>query len=69
VIGAALSVILVRQGWQLDATPGDDVALSRESQAVFPFVAVRQVIDGEASGESWENLCNAFQGDIVLGTA
>ena len=69
LIGAAIAVILARQGWQLNATPGNDVALSQEGLDVFPFVAVRQLLIGETSADSWGKLCTAVNGDVVLGTA
>ncbi len=69
LIGAAVAVILTREGWQLNATPGSDVALSREGLDIFPFIAVRQLLDGESSADSWGRVCTAVNGDVALGTA
>jgi heat shock protein HtpX len=69
LIGAAVAVNLARQGWQLNATPGNDVALSQDGLDVFPFIAVRQLLNGEATADSWGRLCSAVKGDVVLGTA
>lgn len=66
LLGAALAVILDREGWQLDATPGNAVSLSRDGRQVLPYVAVRQLIEGDSSGESWMDLCGALKGDVVL---
>jgi heat shock protein HtpX len=69
LIGAALAIILAREGWQLHATPGNDVALSREGADIFPFVVVRQLLEGGSTADSWGKLCTAVNGDVVLGTA
>ena len=69
LIGAAVAVSLVREGWQLSATPGNDVALSREGLDILPFVAVRQLLEGRTSDEAWGKVCTAVKGDVVLGTA
>jgi heat shock protein HtpX len=69
LIGSAIAVILARQGWQMNTLPGNDVALSREGSDVFPFLAVRQLLVGEASADFWERLCTAVNDNVVLGTA
>ncbi len=69
LIGAAVALIVAREGWQLSATPGNDVVLSREGEDVFPFIAVRQLLGGDLSADSWGRVCAAVNGDVVLGTA
>jgi len=69
LIGAAIAVILVGKGWQLNATPGNDVTLSLEGFDVSPFIVVRQLLVGDSTTDSWEKLCTSVNGDPVLGTA
>lgn len=66
LIGAAVAVTLVRQGWQLDTPPGSTVTLSREGTDLRPFVAVRQLLGGEQSDDSWGDICRAVQGEALL---
>jgi len=67
LIGAAIAVILVGKGWQLNATPGNDVLLNQEGFVFSPFTAVRQLLAGDSSN-AWEKLCASMDGDPILGT-
>ena len=67
LLGAAVAVRLANEGWQLKANPGNDVALSRGGVDVFPFIAVRKVLEGEPTADAWGRVCAAVRGDAVLG--
>jgi Zn-dependent protease with chaperone function len=69
LLGAAVAVFLAREGWQLKATPGNDIALSRKGLDLFPFIAVRQLLKGESPAEAWGSFSVALNGDAVLGSA
>lgn len=70
VVGSALAVALTGIGWQLDATPGNEVALAGNGTKIVPFAAIKQLIAREMSGDSWIQTCtDASIGDVVLGTA
>ncbi|MDD2338158.1 MAG: hypothetical protein PHD01_16490 [Geobacteraceae bacterium] len=49
------------------SSPGNDVALSRGRVDVFPFIAVRKVLEGETTADAWGRVCAAVPGDAVLG--
>ena len=67
LLGAAVAVRLANEGWQLKANPGNDVALSRGGVDVFPFIAVRKVLEGEPTSDAWGRVCAAVRGDAVQG--
>jgi hypothetical protein len=52
--------------WNVDLTLKE---VSNEGEDILPFVAVRELLDGEKSGDCWQNLCNAVQDNVVLGAA
>jgi hypothetical protein len=53
VAGAALAVLLHRQGWRLSALPGEPVELQRDSSIVKPFDLVRGLADKNITEEVW----------------
>jgi len=57
LLGAALAIALVRQGWALDALPGDQFACRREKITIQPFAVIRQLAAGELSAAAWEAQC------------
>jgi hypothetical protein len=66
-VGAAVALLLVRQGFTLDAPPGGPVVLVRDGLRVEPFtLRARLIGDGV---ERWRQLCvQAKIADIELGT-
>jgi heat shock protein HtpX len=66
-VGAALALLLVRQGFTLDAPPGGPVALVRDGLRVEPFTLRARLIGDGA--ERWQQLCvQARIADVELGT-
>jgi hypothetical protein len=66
-VGAALALLLVRQGFTLDAPPGGPVALVRDGLSVEPFT-LRARLTGDGA-ERWQQLCiQAGIADVELGT-
>ena len=66
-VGAALTLLLVRQGFALDAPPGGPVILVRDGLRVEPFDLRARTIGSGA--EQWRQLCaQAGIADVELGT-
>jgi hypothetical protein len=59
VLAAALSVVLARRGWALDASPGNHVTATREGVVIQPFDAVRRMSARELGWEEWQRTCEA----------
>lgn len=58
VIGAALTVVLARRGWALDAGPGEPVVVSKDGFVVKPFEVMPRLLDGRMTGEAWQRTCD-----------
>ena len=54
LLGAALSLALQRQGWQVNALPGEEVTLELKGVSVQPFVVVRRLAEGTMRAEEWQ---------------
>ena len=58
VTGAALAVALARQGWMVDATPGNQLAMHRGNDAVAAFEVTHMLADGKLSADEWIQRCH-----------
>jgi heat shock protein HtpX len=59
LLGAALGLSLVRNGWRLHSHPGE-LYLANESERIDPFKLVLELSDGALSKENWVEKCRAF---------
>jgi hypothetical protein len=67
-VGAALSVALVRRGFDVEAPPGGVVVLRKGEVHVEPFKVRQRLEAGHAEAERWRELCaQAGIADVELG--
>jgi hypothetical protein len=59
LLGVALSAALARQGWAIEAPPGDTVYARKGEQCVKPFEIIAQLGNGELDAEAWRLQCAA----------
>jgi Zn-dependent protease with chaperone function len=57
VLGAALTLLLVSQGWRPQALPGAPVALSRGQDRLEPFNVMESLAAGKLTAQAWERHC------------
>jgi hypothetical protein len=57
VLGAALTLTLVSQGWRPQALPGAPVAVSRGQDRLEPFVIAESLATGKLTAEAWSRQC------------
>ncbi len=57
LLGAALTLSLHRQGWNLRVMPGEEVTLERGGVSLQPFAVVKELSDGKMKGEDWKRRC------------
>jgi Zn-dependent protease with chaperone function len=60
VLGGALTLCLVREGWSLNADPGAEVSVRRGADVLEPFDEVARLIDRKRSAEEWRSQCAAL---------
>jgi hypothetical protein len=58
VVGAALSLALVKQGWKVNAIPGEEITLSRNELTWHPFQSLPQLSSGALNREQWTVACS-----------
>jgi heat shock protein HtpX len=57
LIGAALTVILSRCGWIIDAAPGDPVTATLDGDVIMPFDVPGRLLREELRAEEWLRTC------------
>jgi Zn-dependent protease with chaperone function len=57
LIGAALTVILSRCGWIIEAAPGDPVTATLDGEIIMPFEVPGRLLRGELPAEEWLRTC------------
>jgi Zn-dependent protease with chaperone function len=57
VAGAALILLLVHRGGQLNTAPGDIVSVTLKGHQVKPFLLLQALKTGETMAEAWEKQC------------
>ena len=60
VVGAALSLLLMRRGGELDATPGHEITVTLGGHGVRPFAVLQALQSGEMAADAWAALCAAL---------
>lgn len=70
ITGRALAVSLVRQGWDVEVSPGMPVSVSQNGFEVRPFDVLRKLASRSLAAETWHELCkDAGIADLELGMA
>jgi hypothetical protein len=57
VLGAAVTVALVRAGWTVQAPPGERITVTGPAGAITPFDAVNRLVDGNIDTTGWYQRC------------
>ena len=57
VLGAAVTVALVRAGWSVQAPPGARITVTGPAGAITPFDAVTRLVDGDIDATGWYQRC------------
>jgi len=60
VVGAALAVSLINQGWMVQAAPGDTISLRRGEEVLEPFDVLHRLAAGKLDPEVWRQRCQAL---------
>ena len=55
--GAALAVLLYREGATVKALPGEPVRMEKDGIVIEPFGLFRQFADGALTAEQWRQQC------------
>ena len=58
LLGAALTVVLSRRGWAIDAGPGDPVTARSNGVVLRTFEVPRRLAVGQLSVEEWQRTCS-----------
>jgi heat shock protein HtpX len=57
LVGAALTVLLSRCGWIIEAAPGDPVTATVDGEIIMPFEVPGRLLRGELRAEEWLRTC------------
>jgi len=57
VLGAALNLLLLQRGGQLDVAPGHEITVTLNEHPVQPFVLLAALKNGEITAEAWTRQC------------
>ena len=57
VVGAALTLLLIRCGGQLNVRPGSEISVELGGHDVKPFVVLMALKDGQMTAHTWEARC------------
>ena len=60
VIGVALGVLLIDDGWRVHTRPGLPLTFERESRTFDPFATVDALLNGRITGDGWRAECEAL---------
>jgi len=70
VLGAALSLLLHQQGWQVQTLPGEEVVLQKDAKTFKPFSTLRELGEGRLNLEGWNKVIQeAGVAELPLGPA
>jgi hypothetical protein len=58
LLTASMAILLVNEGWRLDALPGEPIALVRGEKRFVPRPALRKLADGQLTIEEWRAVCD-----------
>lgn len=59
ILGAALTISLVKTGWSPDVNPGLAVTVHSGSKSLESFHITRQLVLGELKSEDWQKTCDS----------
>lgn len=66
-VGTALAVALMRRGFVVDAPPGSQIQLKKDSDCVEPFLIRKKLASGELGAEAWRAFCERVSiGEVDL---
>ena len=69
LLGVALGLSLVNNGWQLHVQPGE-FDLKRGEDTLNPYLTIQGLLSGELTGEAWQTKCQQLQiSDLPLASA
>jgi hypothetical protein len=57
LIGAALTVLLARCGWLVEAAPGDPVTATLDGEIIMPFEVPGRLLRDELRADEWLRTC------------
>jgi hypothetical protein len=57
VLGAALSLLVIQRGGQLDVTPGNEIRVTLNGRLVKPFLVAPLLKKGDITAETWASEC------------
>lgn len=61
ILGAALSITLLQQGWKLlESMPGQAFSLRKDDSHIEPFTQISNLASGELTVEEWRRQCEQF---------
>jgi heat shock protein HtpX len=60
VIGVALGVLLLDDGWQVHTRPGLPLTFERDSRSFDPFATTDALLNGRLTGDGWRAECEAL---------
>jgi len=64
LLGTALALALVNQGWRLHCAPGE-LYLDREGERIDPFKLISQLSDGTVSKQAWAEKCKKMELEAI----
>lgn len=68
VIGSALALHLLNQGWKLQTSLGDEIIIENGVNKIMPFEILYRFSSGKLTNESWERQCAEINiSDLDLG--
>jgi len=68
LLSVALAAALAREGWALQALPGDAVSATRGEHTIRPFDVVQQLGSGELDAQVWQRQCEQLGiADLPIG--
>lgn len=69
ILGAAISVKLVRQGWKISAMPGEAIKLMKQEDEFEPFKVINDLFEKKLTILAWREMCQKIGiYEMVLGS-
>jgi hypothetical protein len=59
IIGVALTLALMKQGWTIQTTPGEDISLNYDAKTLPAFRIFPNLVSGILTGEQWLATCQS----------
>lgn len=58
VAGSALALALMKDSWQVNTSPGEPIAFTKNGMVTMPFAVVEQLARGDLKPDRWVELCS-----------